>query len=48
MGEDVLKRIVSELNYATYFSVSVDSSPDISRVDQLTCVVSRGAGWTQL
>ena len=39
MGEDVHKRIVSELNSAKYFSVSVDSSPDISHVDQLTCVV---------
>ena len=27
MGEDVLKRLVSELNSAKYFYVSVDSSP---------------------
>ena len=40
MGEGVLKRIVSELNSAKYFSVSIDSSPDMSHVDQLTCVVS--------
>ena len=39
MGEDVLKRIVSELNSSKNFSISFDSSPDISHVDQLTCVV---------
>ena len=37
MGEEVLKRIVKELSSAKYFSVTVDSTPDISHVDQLTC-----------
>ena len=33
MGEHVLKHIVNELKSAKYFSVTVDSSPDISHVD---------------
>ena len=37
MGEHVLKHIVNELKSAKYFSVTVDSSHDISHVDQLTC-----------
>ena len=39
MGEYVLKQIVKELKSAKYFSATVDSTPDISHVDQLTCVV---------
>jgi len=39
MGEHVLKHIIKEINSAKYFSVTVDSTPDISHVDQLTCVL---------
>ena len=37
IGEEVLKHIVKELCSAKHFSVTVDSMPDISHVDQLTC-----------
>ena len=39
MGEHILEHIVNELKSVKYFSVNVDSSPDISHVDQLTCVL---------
>uniref|UniRef100_H3AFS4 TTF-type domain-containing protein n=1 Tax=Latimeria chalumnae TaxID=7897 RepID=H3AFS4_LATCH len=39
LGEKVFKHIVKELKEAKYFSVLVDSTPDISNLDQLTCVV---------
>jgi len=39
MGDQVLEPIVKELGSAKYFSVTVDSTPDISHVDQLTCVL---------
>uniref|UniRef100_H2ZTL7 DUF4371 domain-containing protein n=1 Tax=Latimeria chalumnae TaxID=7897 RepID=H2ZTL7_LATCH len=39
LGEKVFEHIVKELKEAKYFSVSVDSTPDISNLDQLTCVV---------
>ena len=39
MGEQVLKRIVKELSSAKYFSVTVDSTPYILYVDQVTCVL---------
>uniref|UniRef100_H3B4H0 HAT C-terminal dimerisation domain-containing protein n=1 Tax=Latimeria chalumnae TaxID=7897 RepID=H3B4H0_LATCH len=38
-GEKVFEHIVKELKEAKYFSVSVDSTPDISKLGQLTCVV---------
>uniref|UniRef100_H3AGD6 Uncharacterized protein n=1 Tax=Latimeria chalumnae TaxID=7897 RepID=H3AGD6_LATCH len=39
LGEKVFEHIVKELTEAKYFSVSVDSTPDISNLDQLKCVV---------
>ena len=36
MGEKVKKTIAAELQHAKYFSVIVDSTPDLSHVDQLT------------
>lgn len=39
MAEKVMKQIVDELKAAKYFSLIVDSTPDIAHVDQLTIVV---------
>ena len=39
MGDKVLKFIIKEIQDARYFSLSVDSTPDISHVDQLTVVL---------
>ena len=39
MGEKVLSVIVNEVKSAKYFSISVDSTPDIMHVDQLTVIV---------
>ena len=39
MGNQVLAVIVKELQQSKYFSVSIDSTPDISHIDQLTIVV---------
>ena len=39
MGNRVLDNIITEVKSAKYFSVSVDSTPDISHVDQLTCIL---------
>jgi hypothetical protein len=39
MATKVLLVIVKELKEAKYFSISVDSTPDISHIDQLTFVV---------
>lgn len=39
MGQQVLKTIVKELKSAKYYSISVDSTPDLSHVDQLTFIV---------
>lgn len=38
MGEKVKKTIADELQHAKYFSVIIDSTPDMSHVDQLTFV----------
>ncbi|XP_033223026.1 zinc finger MYM-type protein 1-like [Belonocnema kinseyi] len=38
-GSKVLKFIVNEIIEAKYFSISVDSTPDISHIDQLTIVL---------
>ena len=38
MGEKVKKTIAAELQHAKYFSVIVDSTPDLSHVDQLTLI----------
>lgn len=39
MGDKVLESIVREVQDAKYFSLSVDSTPDISHVDQLTVIL---------
>ena len=39
MHHRIQKTIVEELSSAKYFSVTVDSTPDISHLDQLTIVV---------
>ncbi|CAK1592764.1 unnamed protein product [Parnassius mnemosyne] len=39
MGEKVLACIISELKKAKYYSFSVDSTPDIAHLDQLTFTV---------
>ena len=38
MGQQVFDKIIHEIKRAKYFSVSLDSTPDIGHVDQLTCV----------
>ena len=39
MGEKVLHEIISEIKQAKYYCVCVDSTPDISNVDQLTFTI---------
>ena len=39
MGKKLLDTIISEINLARYFSISVDSTPDIAHLDQLTIVL---------
>ncbi|XP_046973656.1 zinc finger MYM-type protein 1-like [Vanessa cardui] len=39
MGNKVLKTIIMEILTAKYFSLIIDSTPDISHVDQLTYVI---------
>lgn len=39
MGQTVLSVIVNEIKLAKYFSISVDSTPDVMHVDQLTVIV---------
>ena len=39
MDQKVLSVIVSEIKTAKYFSISVDSTPDIAHVDQSTVVI---------
>ena len=38
MGQKVLSAIVAEIKSAKYISISVDSTPDIMHVDQLTLI----------
>lgn len=38
LGGNVLDRIIAEIQEAKYFSISLDSTPDISHVDRLTCI----------
>ena len=45
MHNRVLKAIVEELSSTKYFSVTVDSTPDISHLDQLTIVVRQGRNY---
>ncbi|XP_065645496.1 uncharacterized protein LOC136075971 [Hydra vulgaris] len=39
LGGKVLKQIISEIKDAKYYGNSIDSTPDISHVDQLTLVI---------
>ena len=39
MGDKVLEEVISRVKLAKYFSVSVDSTPDITHVDQLTFIL---------
>ena len=39
MGQKLFQSIIHELKCAKYFSVSIDSTPDITHIDQLTCVL---------
>ena len=39
MANRVQEQIITEVKAAKYFSVSVDSTPDITHVDQLTCIL---------
>ena len=39
MANRVREHIIREVKSAKYFSVSVDSTPDITHVDQLTCIL---------
>ncbi|XP_008185930.1 zinc finger MYM-type protein 1-like [Acyrthosiphon pisum] len=39
MAEKVISTIVEELKSSTYYSISVDSTPDMSNVDQLSFVI---------
>lgn len=39
MGEQVLAEIISQIKVAKYFSISVDSTPDVTHTDQLTFIM---------
>jgi len=39
MGKQVLNKILSELKVAKYYSISVDSTPDLSHTDQMTFII---------
>ncbi|XP_018365076.1 PREDICTED: uncharacterized protein LOC108762532, partial [Trachymyrmex cornetzi] len=39
MGKQVLHKILAELKTAKYYSISVDSTPDYSHIDQMTFIV---------
>ena len=39
MGKHVIDHIKDEIAKSRYFSVSVDSTPDISHTDQLTIII---------
>ena len=39
MGTCVLDRIITEVKAHKFYSVSVDSTPDIAHIDQLTCIL---------
>jgi hypothetical protein len=39
MGSKVLAAIVTEVQKAEYFSLSVDSTPDVTRINQLTFIL---------
>lgn len=39
MSEKVIETIIEEVKTATYFSISIDSTPDITHTDQLSFVI---------
>ena len=39
MANRVKEQIISEVKATKYFSVSVDSTPDITHMDQRTCIL---------
>lgn len=39
MGQDVLAVILNEIHDAKYYSICIDSTPDVSHIDQLTFIV---------
>lgn len=39
LGNKVLKQIIAEIKDAKYYGISIDSTPDISHVDQLTLII---------
>ncbi|XP_065662869.1 uncharacterized protein LOC136085486 [Hydra vulgaris] len=39
MSEKVLETIIKEVKAATYFSISIDSTPDITHIDQLSFII---------
>lgn len=39
MGRKLVKAIIAEIEVAKYFAITVDSTPDVSHVDQLTFIV---------
>ena len=39
MGSQVLSVITDEIKAAKYYSISIDSTPDASKVDRVTCIV---------
>jgi hypothetical protein len=39
IGKEVLTTIINEINAAKYYSISVDSTSDLSHIDQLTFIV---------
>lgn len=39
MSEQVINTIVAELKSSTYYSISIDSTPDVSNIDQLSFVI---------
>ncbi|XP_060836474.1 zinc finger MYM-type protein 1-like [Rhopalosiphum padi] len=39
MAEKITKQIVEEVKVSKYFSISVDSTPDVSHVDQLSFII---------
>ena len=39
MGNKVMSTIINEIKRAKYYSISVDSTPDVMHVDQLTVII---------
>lgn len=39
MAKQITKQIFEEVKVSKYFSISVDSTPDVSHVDQLSFII---------